>query len=46
LLWIGQLNTNYAVLAIADKILHCGILGMLIIKRKLSKDVLILLVEK
>jgi hypothetical protein len=31
---------------IGDKISHCGILGILIIKRKLNKDVLILLVEK
>jgi hypothetical protein len=39
------MNTDCAVLVIADKISH-GILGILSIKRKLNKDVLILLVEK
>jgi hypothetical protein len=40
------MNTNFALFVIADKISHCGILGILIIKRKLNKDVLILLEEK
>jgi hypothetical protein len=44
-LWTGQMNTNYAVLVIADKMV-CGILGILIIKRSLNKGVLILLEEK
>ena len=38
-------ETNCAVLDIADKIYFCGILGILIIKRKLNKG-LILLMEK
>jgi hypothetical protein len=40
------MNTNFALLVIADLISFCGICGVLIIKRKLNKDVLILLVEK
>jgi hypothetical protein len=45
LLWIGQMNTNSAILLIADKISHCGIVDILIIKRKLN-DAMIGLVEK
>jgi hypothetical protein len=40
------MNTKYAILVIANKISYYGILGVLIIKRRLNKDVLILLVEK
>jgi hypothetical protein len=40
------MNTKYAILVIADKISYCGVLGILIIRRKLNKDVMILLVEK
>jgi hypothetical protein len=40
------MNAKYAILVIADEISFCGILGILIIKRKLIKDVLILLVEE
>jgi hypothetical protein len=40
------MNTNYAILVIADKISYCEIVGILIIKRNLNKDVLILLEEK
>jgi hypothetical protein len=39
------MNTNCAILVFADKILHCGILDILIIKRKLN-DAMIGLVEK
>jgi hypothetical protein len=40
------MNADCGILVIADKISHCGILGILIIERKLNKDVLIILVEK
>ena len=40
------MTTNYAILDIEDQIYFCGILGILIIKRKLNKGGLILLVEK
>jgi hypothetical protein len=40
------MNTKYAILVSADEILFCGILGILIIKRKLNKNVLILLVDE
>jgi hypothetical protein len=40
------MNTNYAILVIANEITFCGILGILIIKRKLNEDVLVLLVKK
>jgi hypothetical protein len=40
------MNTDYAILVIADKITFCGILCILIIKRKLNEDVSILLEEK
>jgi hypothetical protein len=40
------MNTNYALLVIADKMSFCGILGVLIIKGKLNLDVLILVEEK
>jgi hypothetical protein len=36
------MNMKYAILVISDKISHYGILGILIIKRKLNKDVLII----
>jgi hypothetical protein len=39
------MNTNCAILVIADKISHCGILDILIIKRKLN-GAMIRLVEK
>jgi hypothetical protein len=38
------MNTNCAILVIADKISHCGIIDILIIKRKLND--MIGLVEK
>jgi hypothetical protein len=44
--WIGQMNTNCAIFVIADKISHCGMLGILIIRRKLTNDVMIGLDEK
>jgi hypothetical protein len=40
------MNTNCAILVIADKIWHCGILGILIIKRKVNKDMMIGLAGK
>jgi hypothetical protein len=40
------MNTNCAVLVIADKMSFCGRLGILIIKSNLNKSVLILLEEK
>ena len=40
------MNTNYAILDNTDEISVCGIIGILIIKRKFNKGGLILLVEK
>jgi hypothetical protein len=40
------MNTNCAILVIADEISCRGIFGILIIKRKLNTDVLIMLEEK
>jgi hypothetical protein len=39
------MNKNYAILVIADKVLHCGIIDVLIIRRRLN-DAMIGLVEK
>jgi hypothetical protein len=40
------MNTNCAILVFADKMPHCGIFGILIIKGKFNKYVMIGLEEK
>jgi hypothetical protein len=40
------MNTNCAIVVIVDKISHCGMLGILIIKRKLTNDAMVGLLKK